>query len=102
MKVHANARLSLKGRVLLIDRVEKAPRASGSRAAVPRAVTGWRLAPWHPWSSPTARRSAAIYRDACASCRTGADHPLAWPPEATGSDEGGHSRRRPYGICALL
>ena len=53
MKMHANARLSLKGRELLVDRVENAgwllsaaaeaagivtaPRASGSPAIAPRA-----------------------------------------------------------------
>jgi hypothetical protein len=42
MKTHANARLSLKGRELLVDRVENAtaPRASGWPATGPEAAMG--------------------------------------------------------------
>jgi len=39
MRLHANAKLSVKGRELLVDRVEVAPRVSGWRATAARAVT---------------------------------------------------------------
>ena len=63
MKMHANARLSLKGRELLIDRVENAgsataPRASGSPATVPRAVTVYWIAPPHRGMWQTGLRNA--------------------------------------------
>ena len=76
MKMHANARLSLKGRELLIDRVENAgwsliaaaeaagsaiaPRASGWPATGRRdAMVCW-IAPQPPRSSLTAPRNTEL------------------------------------------
>jgi hypothetical protein len=61
MKTHANARLSLKGRELLVDRIEDAtaPRANGLPGIGPRDVMGCVTAAPLPGQSRTAPTSAA-------------------------------------------
>jgi hypothetical protein len=56
IKTHANARLSLKDRELLIDRVENPTRKCGLAAAMKAATVCW-IAAQHPVWSLTAPRS---------------------------------------------
>ncbi len=68
MRLHANAKLSVKGRELLVDLVE-VRRASGLSATAARAATAWPIGPRRRRRSLIALRSAALRRSLrCDGC----------------------------------